>query len=312
MSTVPAKVCVVCKQDCSQKPRLKDPQGRYTCQACADALEARARLKVRPVPLEAPAPAPVPAPLPDEPDLGYALAEEVKAAGSIAQDTASCMGCGVLMAPGALICTRCGYDTRTGAPMKTSKKAPRGPKRCEKCGYDLTGLKKPKCPECGTVFRMGRDLKKEREEDNRRTVRWAYYKPLIASAAGLLLMTIIAAARVGSEALPGVFIMYAGGYIVASAVYWTCSLLWFGFDAPLHLTLLRMIAVCAFADSAYWAVSGLPMFLLTRAIVLFVFVGAMTELMDLDFTDAVIVGLITGLGKLLALFAIIMYLSPNF
>ncbi|MGH7132421.1 MAG: hypothetical protein ACREJO_10800 [Phycisphaerales bacterium] len=34
----PAKVCVVCKQDCSNRPRNKDEQGRYTCQDCAKKL----------------------------------------------------------------------------------------------------------------------------------------------------------------------------------------------------------------------------------------------------------------------------------
>jgi hypothetical protein len=306
MSTIPAKVCILCKQDCSKKPRLRDPQGRYTCEACANEAEAKAAAKK-----SATAPPPPP-PDPEEPDLSYALEEEQKVAAPLAADTASCMGCGVLMPPGALICTHCGFDTRTGAPTKTSKKEKRGPKRCEKCGYDLTGLKKPKCPECGHVFTLGRDLKKERAEDNRQTIRWAYIKPLITIAAGLALMCIIAASRGGEAYVIGYLIKYAAGFPIAAMVFWICCLMWVGFDAPLHLMLLRMAGVCAVTDAAAAAVDGLPLYFVTRAFIMIVFVGTLTDAMEMDMTDALIVGVITWLAKVMAVLAIIAYMMPQF
>lgn len=37
------KICVVCGQDCSDRPRVKDAQGRYACKTCQAAADAAAR-----------------------------------------------------------------------------------------------------------------------------------------------------------------------------------------------------------------------------------------------------------------------------
>lgn len=38
-SSAAVKVCVVCRKDCSNRPRTKDGQGRYTCRKCVDRLQ---------------------------------------------------------------------------------------------------------------------------------------------------------------------------------------------------------------------------------------------------------------------------------
>ena len=76
------------------------------CQPCADAAAAKAKAP----PAES-----------ADVDIGYALAEEQAVAAPVAQDSATCVGCGVLMAPGTVICTHCGYDTRSGVRAKTGK-----------------------------------------------------------------------------------------------------------------------------------------------------------------------------------------------
>ena len=47
---VSAKVCVLCKRDCSTRPRQKDAKGRYQCKDCIDKREAerRAAAEARP------------------------------------------------------------------------------------------------------------------------------------------------------------------------------------------------------------------------------------------------------------------------
>ena len=49
-----------------------------------------------------------------------------------------------LLIPGAcLVAAAC---------WKNRSRSPAIPGSCPKCGYDLTGLREPRCPECGTTF----------------------------------------------------------------------------------------------------------------------------------------------------------------
>jgi hypothetical protein len=301
MTTTPTKVCIRCKRDCAGRPRTRDERGRYTCQECFDAVVAKAPLKI----------APPPPPEPPEVDIGYLLAEEQAAAAPVAQDTATCMQCGVLMAPGAVLCTRCGHDTRTGAVVKAAPGKKRGPKRCEKCGYDVTGLKKPKCPECGTVFKLGRDLNQERKETSQQTVKWAYLKPLIMMGIGLALVMGLAVGQYGEGAAVLYLMKYAVGVPIGGAVFWVCCLMWIGFDAPFHLTLIRLAGIYAVVDAVALATGFLPVLIVGRVITLAVYIALLADLMDMDYTDAIFVGLATGLAKFFAMLLIIMYFFPD-
>ncbi|MHC4427755.1 MAG: anti-sigma factor family protein [Planctomycetota bacterium] len=39
----PAKICVLCGEDCSKRPRVKNHRNQYACRACAEAQQARRR-----------------------------------------------------------------------------------------------------------------------------------------------------------------------------------------------------------------------------------------------------------------------------
>jgi hypothetical protein len=288
MTATPAKVCISCGQDCAGRPRVRDGQGRYMCRPCADAGAPRGTPARQDVPTD-----------PADVDIGYALAEEQAAAAPVARDTATCMGCGVLMAPGAVLCTRCGYDTRAGAQVKTSK-GKGGPKRCEKCGYDLTGLKKPKCPECGTVFTLGRDYNKEREEFSKDTARWAYLKPLIMFGIGAGIMLMVGGASQGGWGAALYLIKYAVEVPVGVLVFWLCCLVYLGFDAPMHLTALRLAGIYAVTDVVGLVAGFVPFPILPMVITLTVYIGLLMDLLDLDIQDAVILGFITGAAKMYA------------
>lgn len=101
--TTPSKICIRCGQDCSAKPRTKDTQGRYACKACADAAT---RPKA--------AAAPVPAETDPDADLMAALMAQTKP-----DITESCPSCGSGLAPGAVICTICGYNKQSGKSQKS-------------------------------------------------------------------------------------------------------------------------------------------------------------------------------------------------
>jgi hypothetical protein len=97
-----AKVCQVCKQDCSARPRQKDAQGRYTCKECLDKAAARrASPKAQSAAPEV------------DPGLAAALAGVDQAA------MTPCSNCGILLKPDAVLCTACGFDISKGRATRT-------------------------------------------------------------------------------------------------------------------------------------------------------------------------------------------------
>jgi hypothetical protein len=124
---LPGKVCVVCGQDCSGRPRVKDPRGRYYCRECYDEAARKRKAKS-----QAQKPAPPPPPdepvdaelIPDDEDADIGLFGELSSSeqGAAAAQVQEypCPSCGNPIPAGAVLCMRCGYNrqlgTRMGAP----------------------------------------------------------------------------------------------------------------------------------------------------------------------------------------------------
>lgn len=123
----PAKVCIVCKQDCSKKPRSKDEQGRYTCKPCqekraAQAAAAKARPAAKPSTTTVTAPA-----FDDGADNDF-MSKLVES--SPVASAPPCPGCNMPMTPGAVVCMACGYNSKTGQRIAVSvAKAPKEPSK---------------------------------------------------------------------------------------------------------------------------------------------------------------------------------------
>ncbi len=119
-----SKTCIACGTDCAGKPRTKDGQGRYMCKPCFEAKSAKAAAKPAP---KAPAPraAPVTDTIPIEDDgvLASLLESEPSAA---SPSMTPCPSCGAGLMAGAVICTTCGHDLRTGKGMKSKVQKERG------------------------------------------------------------------------------------------------------------------------------------------------------------------------------------------
>jgi hypothetical protein len=111
------KTCVVCKQDASNKPRRKDPTGKYICEECAKkAAAAKDPKNAGAQPTAGPGRAKPPAQAPASEGLGDDFwNSKMQPTGG----AAACPGCGTMMPGGAKICTRCGYDLATGKPHRT-------------------------------------------------------------------------------------------------------------------------------------------------------------------------------------------------
>ena len=96
------KLCVVCKKDCSNQPRVKDSRGRYFHRSCYDAAKRRQQeAKTKAAQAE---PAPDPVPLAELVDHGLSSMDDFAAPSADA-----CPSCGGPMAPEAILCTGCAY-----------------------------------------------------------------------------------------------------------------------------------------------------------------------------------------------------------
>ena len=63
-----------------------------------------------------------------------------------------CKGCGAPMRADSSVCSRCGQDQGKPVPARVRAKQEVNKPTCGKCGYDLTGCRGDRCPECGTVL----------------------------------------------------------------------------------------------------------------------------------------------------------------
>ncbi len=104
-NAAPAKVCVSCQVDVTNAPRMKDPQGRYYCQACAS--KASKASPAKPISVVAPA-------VSGNQDFMAKIIDE-------AAEKAShvCPGCQHPIAPNAKLCTSCGFNIENGKRAQT-------------------------------------------------------------------------------------------------------------------------------------------------------------------------------------------------
>ncbi len=136
--SVSAKICRLCGQDCSDRPRIRDPKGRYYCRECyvvkARELELQRRARDEQAPhTDAPQrvdPANVPGADPGWSAVGDSLGDSGMHADAAAPSgLLACPGCGATLGADAVVCVECGYNTRTGHKLQTARRKPLRPKR---------------------------------------------------------------------------------------------------------------------------------------------------------------------------------------
>lgn len=288
MPELTAKVCIDCGQDCSNRPRVKDARGRYLCKAC-EAARARAAS-----PHQAQS-----QPQPPADEGVFDLMPD-----SLLGDVpAPCPACSQPIPSGSVLCLKCGFDVRKGAQHAIGTgiddpddpPAPKGKPaaaNCPKCGYNLKGLKTPKCPECGTLV-LPKSKRQLLQEDSQRSARMEYIRPLIMLAAGLAGLIVFHLARSETEALVGTLIVFAIKVPSGTLAFWLLCLAWLGFDAPLRLTVLRLAGIYAVTDFAdrVLSLTGLP--ILAWPVSFFLYYGLLMQELDLDeWRDALVLSLL--------------------
>ncbi len=254
-ASAPVKVCVVCKQDVSKKPRVKDPQGRYLCEACYAETEAKQRA---PSALKAVSKPAQPSPsasgtAPSKPSSKPAPTDD-GVFDSIEQLDGG--DAGEFMLPE-------GYDPSLALAAATAKPEPAvrvpppqtkggkgkkgGPAAeflCRHCGYNMAGALTMRCPECG---KMNMSPKNDALIDTEREVRRnTYLRPVVLTAIGLIgsLIALIAGG-VGVEAYVVVFGFWLLSVPVGLLTFWICSLIFLEYDAPFHITAMRLSGIYA-------------------------------------------------------------------
>lgn len=141
------KVCVLCGQSCAGQARIKNAQGQYAHQACAQAQQAKAAKPSAPAKVDLGQ---------DDDDLMGALLDDLPApeaeAASAGGARVGCPGCGSALVPGQVICMTCGFNTQSGKAGKTRVV---NPKQAKPAGESGLAGKAGEFAKAGTTFLLG-------------------------------------------------------------------------------------------------------------------------------------------------------------
>ena len=280
-----SKICIYCGEDCSDRPRVRDRDNRYACRACA-AKEAKKWESQ--------------GPLTDHIDASIVLAPEPELKAEVVR--VDCPVCLREIRPPETRCERCNYDSKVGLTEETlvgTRALGLEALICATCRYNLRGLKVMRCPECGEHIRprAKKEGKAGRFKDE--ATCEAYRTPLlmIGIAGGIYLLW--AGVQGGTMAVPLVLMGLALQVITGVIAFFVCSVVAFGFDAPWHLTILRLTGIYCVVNLASLAtMTVLGPSAIMYVVVLAVFIQMLMSLLDLDLVQAI------GLGLVLFIFRV--------
>lgn len=279
------KICGICGTDCSGKPRVKDARGRYFCRGCA-ASKAAAR-----TPTDATDP-------PDFDDLDSGEGFIPIETSQESQPQTSCPVCMHTLPAGARICVFCGFDAEKGVQTstlieKSDRKGDRG-YLCRACGYDLTGVRNPICPECGERVNLS---KKDRLDDGMREQVFAdeYKRPAVWFVIGFVIVGVVLAIKGEPLGFAAYAVLLAIQLPLMWIGLWLCQKTFLGDVGTPLLNLVRLAGALALGN-AVDEVIPLRIFFLTPGLV--VFWGVLMDLFEMDLSDAIITGIIMGIIKI--------------
>ncbi len=298
------KICGICHEDCSDRPRVKDRQGRYFCKTCAMA-HAKKPAAAEPAPDDDP----------------YALDDSDPGASPLPIEmldyvdrSPPCPVCMHSMPPEAKVCVACGYHVEKGIQSSTQiekTKTKRGGRKyeCRECGYDLRGLRSGICPECGTRVKLTKE--EERERIARDVLKEEWRKPGIYFGVGAGGLALFHTAMGQPEALVGYSILLGVQILVGYAVLWLCFNFIGDIGTPL-LNLVRLASIYVMVDLIGVFVGFIPIFIIPFVIKLLAYIGLFSDAFDTDWQDSFIVIFLTWLAKFALLIIAVFYLPQLF
>ncbi len=284
------KTCIYCGEDCSTRPRVRDQQGRYACQACVKAASLQWESQGA---------------LSDEVNPEILLAPEPELPPEVVR--VDCPICLREIRPPETRCERCNYDSKVGlTPETLLGQRELGPEAliCAKCKYDLRGLRQMRCPECGEAIRPRAKKGKKAGRFKDDATREAYRVPLLMIGIAGGIYVLWAGSLGGSLAVPAVLLYLAFQVITGMIVFFLCSLFAFGFDAPWHLTFLRLTGIYCVVNLASLAISEVVGgSIILNVVVLLVFIQMLMSFLELDLVQAI------GLGFALFIFRMLLVIG---
>jgi hypothetical protein len=299
------KTCVRCGKDCAGRPRFRTGPGRYICVECLEQAKAAHRRQTAGAAASAAT---------SGADPARAAAADDGEIGLEPLDVPGSSPCPVCMAPilrGHHVCARCGMDQRKGVESSTWVErtlAPRKGRRaptCPTCGYDMTGLRELKCPECGTVLTPAGARKAAEKRLSARRVRNVYLVPLLMFVFGAGFASAAMYGLRGTAGVGAYWFTFGFEVAIAIAVFWVCQIIWIGVDAPMHLNLLRLCGCYAAVDAANVIFSLIPVLGLAWILSIALYIALLTEMLDLEVPDALIVACATFVVKYLIVVAVL-------
>ncbi len=209
--------------------------------------------------------------------------------------SAACPGCGKGLRFDAVICVECGFDKRKGIQRGTGIGASTtkgGSTTCTGCGYSMLGLKTRVCPECG-LENKPKSWRDHSKVEAARVVRMAYVVPSMMLGAGVVAMCITLIGFDVAERIPYWLAYLAVSTTLGTTAYFMLCLTWIGFDAPLHLTALRLAAVDALMTTGLMlSAAALPGFFVIMLSLWCANVMLTAWLLDIDYVEAIVLGII--------------------
>lgn len=170
--------------------------------------------------------------------------------------------------------------------------------RCPRCGYPAEGLRGDKCPECGTdIVRATRS--EERRTEASRQMRREYLNAALLMAGGIAGVAVLLALSGDLDLLPLYLLRFAVMIPTGVLGFFLCSMIWIGFDAPWTLTAIRLAAIYALAEIVWLLMGFVPVPIVGWLVPLLAYVSLLAKYLDLDWNDAFIVAVVTGVLRLL-------------
>lgn len=169
-------------------------------------------------------------------------------------------------------------------PLRPSESAEQA--RCRNCGYSLTGLSAPRCPECGALVPKfsGRERARAAIEAEHRFSQ--YWKPLIMFGVGVILNVAVITASDSLQAAGMYLIRLLLTVPIGLITYVLLALVWIGFNEPLRVISLRLLGIYAVVDLTSTLLGFVPIPIVPMLLVTFTYLGLLMSELDLDWGEA--------------------------
>jgi hypothetical protein len=177
------------------------------------------------------------------------------------------------------------------------------PLPCPGCKYDLRGLRSDRCPECGKLLTQAAVRQAKNIRDDVNDSSWYDRRAVLSAVVGLFLGGLVWGLTEGSVLGVVQFAAYLSvTVIIGWVVFFACSVVWIGFDQPLPKTFVQT----AGTYGLYSGIAAVLMLVPLPGFVMFfvglvVLVSLMSEMLDIDLQDAIIVSLIVAVVQSLSI-----------